>query len=160
MKTKNRRQLDDLFSLVPMSTNIPTKNEMDAFAFTITEQVLDGHISGIDVHMRCKALIKIMETILADTEHIAIDEIVTRGHNNELEHGTATAKLREGFNVPNYEDDQTYCSLKAKLKERESLLKLAFQNPSVECTDTESGEIVPVLSPKPTKQSIAITFKK
>lgn len=160
MKTKNQNQLDQLLALVPQTTTIPSKNEMDSFAAIITQQVLDGHISGIDVHMRCKALIKIMETILADTEHIAIDEIVTRGHNNELEHGTATAKLREGFNSPNYEYDPTYCSLKAKVKERESLLKLAFQNPSVECTDTESGEIVPIVPPKITKQSIAITFKK
>ena len=139
---------------------IPTKTEMDELAQSITQQVLDGHYLAIDVHMRCKAIMKILETIIADTEEAVINEITSRGHNNELEFSSATAKLREGFHTPNCESDPTYFYLKSKVKEREELLKLAFKNPSVQITDTDGGEIVPVVPPKITKQSIAITFKK
>lgn len=159
MKTKQSFELIPSIASVTQD-QIPTKTEMDELANSITQQVMDGHYLAIDVHMRCKAIMKILETILADTEQAVIEEIITRGHNNELEFSTATAKLREGFNTPNYESDPMYCELKAKVKEREELLKLAFKNPSVQITDTDGGEIVPVLPPKITKQSIAITFKK
>lgn len=159
MKTKQSYEL--IPTIINVGQNhIPTKTEMDELAQSITQQVLDGQYLAIDVHMRCKAIMKILETIIADTEQAVIDEIISRGHNNELEFSSATAKLRDGFNTPNYESDPTYCSLKAKVKEREALLKLAFQNPSVQCTDTDGGEIVPIVPPKITKQSIAITFKK
>ena len=153
------------FQLIPSIASItqdqiPTKTEMDELANFIIHQVMDGDYLAIDVHMRCKAITRILETIIAETELAVIDEITTRGHNNELEFSTATAKLREGFHTPNYESDPMYCGLKAKVKEREELLKLAFKNPSVQITDTDGGEIVPVVPPKITKQSIAITFKK
>jgi hypothetical protein len=152
--------MDKLFSIIPAITDIPSKSEMNAYANSVTQQVADGNYSAINVHMRAKAIIKIMEQILDDTEADAIHEIELQGHNNELDFSTAYAKLRDSFATPNYESDPTYVALKAKLKERESLLKLAFQNPSVECTDTNGGEIVPVVPPKITKQSITITFKK
>ena len=139
---------------------LPTKKEIEQYADSVTQQVLDGNWSAIEIHCKAKAIIKMMELIIAETEASVVDDIQHRGHNNELDFGNATAKLRDSFATPNYESDPTYCALKLKLKERESLLKLAFQNPSVQCTDTDGGEIVPVVPPKITKQSIAITFKK
>jgi hypothetical protein len=139
---------------------LPTKKEIEQYADSVTQQVLDGNLSPIEIHCKAKAIIKMMELIIAETEASVVDEIQIFGHNNELDFGNATAKLRDSFATPNYESDPTYCALKLKLKERELLLKLAFQNPSVECTDTNGGEIVPVVSAKITKQSIAITFKK
>jgi hypothetical protein len=57
---------------------------------------------------------------------------------------------RNGYEVLDYEKDSTYADLKAKLKEREGLLKAAYQhNQKVQGLITdESGEVIPVVPVK------------
>jgi hypothetical protein len=53
-----------------------------------------------------------------------------------------------------------YAQIKAQLKDREELLKLAFkQAGKAMITDPTTGEEIPICEAKGTKGSIAITFK-
>jgi len=53
-----------------------------------------------------------------------------------------------------------YAELKAQLKDREELLKLAFKQAGKSMiVDPNTGEEIPVCEAKGTKSSIAITFK-
>jgi hypothetical protein len=68
--------------------------------------------------------------------------------------------LKEGSLTPNYEEDEVYADLKAQLKAREELLKIAFrQAGKTAIFDESTGEQVPVCTAKATKPSIAVTFK-
>jgi hypothetical protein len=72
----------------------------------------------------------------------------------------AEITLKEGSLTPNYEEDEVYADLKAQLKAREELLKIAFrQAGKTAIFDESTGEQVPVCSAKATKASIAVTFK-
>ena len=86
---------------------------------------------------------------------------------------TAVAKLRDeipfekvtvlgcdftpvnGGDLPNYKDDEVWSDLKAKLTERENLLKVALKG--AELYDTE-GLLVPKVSTNPKKSSITLKY--
>jgi hypothetical protein len=120
--------------------------------------VLDGNISPLSVHVRCKALIKALEGILDNTQDIAIDEAYHYKGAFSIE--GANVVLREGHGMPDFTQDEVCNNLAVQLKARQELLKQAFRmNGKAVIVDPDTGEVVPVLPMKPNKTTLTVTFK-
>lgn len=135
-----------------------SKADISEFIESVTSEVLDGNISPLSVHVRCKALIKALEGILDNTQDIAIDEAYHYKGAFSIE--GANVVLREGHGMPDFTQDEFCNEMSAKLKARQELLKQAFRmNGKAVIVDPDTGEIVPVLPMKPNKTTLTVTFK-
>ena len=75
-----------------------SKADISEFVDSVTSEVVDGNISPLSVHVRCKALIKALEGILENTQDIAIDEAYHYKGAFSIE--GANVVLREGHGMP------------------------------------------------------------
>ena len=135
-----------------------SKADISEFIDSVTSEVLDGNISPLSVHVRCKALIKALEGILDNTQDIAIDEAYHYKGAFSIE--GASVQLREGHGMPDFAQDELYNNLVVQLKARQELLKQSFRmNGKAVIVDPDTGEVVPVLPMKPNKTTLTVTFK-
>jgi hypothetical protein len=135
-----------------------SKADISEFIESVTSEVIDGNISPLSVHVRCKALIKALEGIIENTQDIAIDEAYHFKGAFSIE--GANVVLREGHGMPDFTQDEVCNNLAVQLKQRQELLKQAFRmNGKAVIVDPDTGEIVPVLPMKPNKTTLTVTFK-
>ena len=144
--------------LVTIPKSDISKAEIADIANALTLRILEGEVNPVAAHVRLKAVIKAVEQVLKATEQTVADE--ASKHGKTFQAFGAEITLKEGSLTPNYEEDQVYADLKAQLKAREELLKMAFrQAGKTAIFDESTGEQVPVCTAKATKASIAVSFK-
>ena len=135
-----------------------SKADISEFIDSMTSEVVDGNISPLSVHVRCKALIKALEGILENTQDIAIDEAYHYKGAFSIE--GANVVLRAGHGMPDFTQDEVCNNLATQLKARQELLKQSFRmNGKAVIVDPDTGEVVPVLPMKPNKTTLTVTFK-
>ena len=144
--------------MLTLPTNID-KADIDAFVNLMTTLVLDGDIDPLAVHIRCKAVVKAMETIIERTEEVAKDAAATYG-KGEFHFAGARVVLREPRDMPDFSQDQVCVELTERLKARQELVKTAFRMAATAAiVDPETGEVVPVVPVKPAKTTLTVTFR-
>jgi hypothetical protein len=134
------------------------KAEIAQIAQQLTDRINDGEVNPIEAHIKLKAIVKALEATIKATEQTVADE--AGKHGKTFSAFGAEITLKEGSLTPNYEEDEVYADLKAQLKAREELLKIAFrQVGKTAIFDESTGEQVPVCTAKATKASIAVSFR-
>jgi hypothetical protein len=134
------------------------KAEIAQIAQQLTDRINDGEVNPVEAHIKLKAIVKACEVAIKQTEQTVADEAAKYGKTFQAFGAEIT--LKEGSLTPNYEEDPIYADLKAQLKAREELLKIAFrQAGKTAIYDESTGEQIPVCTAKGTKSSIAVSFK-
>lgn len=144
----------DLFMMMreqEVNTNnfLPTKKEIQKSTKDFVDQLVDaGEIDPIEA---LSQVVRMEEAI----------KVVKDGLKNSLPTENFEAfglkgTFKNGYDKPNFEDDEVYKDLKEKLKDREELLKVALKSKD-SIYDSEGIE-VPKVSTTPTKGSLTITF--
>ena len=136
-----------------------SKADIELFTESIVSKVFDGDLDPLSVHIRSKAVIKALDAIVSKTEELARDNAQKYGEKSFNAYG-AKVELREGYDTPDFSQDDVCLSLTAKLKARQEMLKQAFRlNGKAVIVDPDTGEVVPVMPVKSTKSTISITFQ-
>jgi len=144
--------------LVTIPKSDISKQDIADIAAGLILRIEEGEVNPIAAHVRLKAVVKALEQVLKATEDIVRDE--AEKHGKTFSAFGAEITLKEGSLTPNYEEDEVYADLKAQMKAREELLKIAFrQAGKTAIFDESTGEQVPVCTAKATKASIAVSFK-
>ena len=144
--------------LVTIPKSDISKQDIADIAANLILRIEEGEVNPIAAHVRLKAVVKALEQVLKSTEDIVRDE--AEKHGKTFSAFGAEITLKEGGLTPNYEEDEVYADLKAQMKAREELLKIAFrQAGKTAIFDESTGEQVPVCTAKATKASIAVSFK-
>jgi hypothetical protein len=134
------------------------KAEIAQIAQQLTDRINDGEVNPVEAHIKLKAIVKALEATIKATEQTVADE--ASKHGKTFRAFGAEITLKEGSLTPNYEEDEVYADIKAQLKDREEILKLAFrQAGKTAIFDKRTGEQVPVCTAKATKASIAVSFR-
>jgi len=135
------------------------KEDIAIYAANMISLVEDGEVNPLEFHIKAKALSKALADVIAKTEELTREEAM-KYSQKQFEAFGATIQLKEGADTPDLDIDPILRELKAKVKDREELLKQAYKMKGKgEIVDPSTGEFAPALPPKPTKSSIAITFK-
>ena len=135
------------------------KADIALLTTNLVDRINEGHINALEAHVKIKAIQKALESVLKQTEEVVADE-ASRHPGKSFDVYGANVQIREGSIGPNCDQDTVYAELKAQLKDREELLKLAFKQAGKSMiVDPNTGEEIPVCEAKATKSSIAITFK-
>jgi len=144
--------------MLTLPTNID-KAEIEAFVNHVTAEVMDGHVDPLSVHIRCKAFVKALESIIERTEELAKDTAATYGKGEFKFHG-ASVQLREPRDMPDFTQDPAWVELNERIKARQELIKTAFKMASTAAiVDPNTGEVVPVVPVKPAKTTLTVTFR-
>ena len=144
--------------MLTLPTNID-KAEIEAFVNHVTAVVMDGHVDPLSVHIRCKAVVKALESIIERTEELAKDTAATYGKGEFKFHG-ASVQLREPRDMPDFTQDPAWVELNERIKARQELIKTAFKMASTAAiVDPNTGEVVPVVPVKPAKTTLTVTFR-
>ena len=134
------------------------KAEIAQIAQQLTDRINEGEVNPIEAHIKLKAIVKACEVAIKQTEQTVADEAAK--HGKTFQAFGAEVTLKEGSLTPNYEEDEVYADLKAQMKAREELLKIAFRQAGKSAIfDEVTGEQIPVCTAKGTKSSIAVSFK-
>ena len=134
------------------------KAEIAQIAQQLTDRINDGEVNPIEAHIKLKAIVKALEATIKATEQTVADE--ASKHGKTFRAFGAEITLKEGSLTPDFEEDEVYADLKAQLKDREEILKLAFRQAGKSAIfDKVTGEQVPVCTAKATKASIAVSFR-
>jgi hypothetical protein len=135
------------------------KEDIAIYAANMISLVEEGEADPLELHIKAKALTKALSILIDKTEESTWIEAKKYG-GKSFEAFGATIQLKEGADTADLDIDPILRELKAKVKDREELLKQAYKMKGKgEIVDPSTGEFVPALPPKPTKSSIAITFK-
>jgi hypothetical protein len=135
------------------------KADIALLTTNLVDRINEGHINALEAHVKIKAIQKALESVLKQTEEVVADE-ASKHPGKSFDVYGANVQIREGSIGPNCDQDTVYAELKAQLKDREELLKLAFKQAGKSMiVDPNTGEEIPVCEAKATKSSIAITFK-
>jgi hypothetical protein len=135
------------------------KADIALLTTNLVDRINEGHINALEAHIKLKAIHKAIEAVIKQTEDIVADEAAKHPGRSFDVYG-ASVQIREGSLGPNCDQDPIYAQMKAVLKDREELLKLAFKQAGKSMiVDPNTGEEIPVCEAKATKSSIAITFK-
>ena len=144
--------------MLTLPTNID-KAEIEAFVNHVTAEVMDGHVDPLSGHIRCKAFVKALESIIERTEELAKDTAATYGKGEFKFHG-ASVQLREPRDMPDFTQDPAWVELNERIKARQELIKTAFKMASTAAiVDPNTGEVVPVVPVKPAKTTLTVTFR-
>jgi len=134
------------------------KAEIAQIAQQLTDRINDGEVYPVEAHIKLKAIVKALEATIKATEQAVTAAAYT--HGKAFSAFGAEITIKEGSLTPNYDEDPIYADIKAQLKAREELLKIAFrQAGKTVIFDESTGEQVPVCTAKATKASIAVSFK-
>ena len=130
-----------------------TKTKMLEISESLTSRVLNNEVSAIAVDIQLKSFEEIIKTSRIQIESKVKDEVVRSTSYNGVK-----IDIRNGYATYDYEQDETYASLKKQLKEREELLKQSAKTESQLVIDGEEIPKVPVKSYS--KDSIVYSFEK
>jgi hypothetical protein len=134
------------------------KAEIAQIAQHLTDRINEGEVNPVEAHIKLKAIVKALEVTIKATEQTVADEAFK--HGKTFQAFGAEVTIKEGSLTPNYEEDAVYADLKAQLKAREELLKIAFRQAGrTAIFDETTGEQIPVCTAKATKSSIAVSFQ-
>jgi hypothetical protein len=134
------------------------KAEIAQIAQQLTNRINEGEVNPVEAHIKLKAIVKALEVTIKATEQTVAEE--AEKHGKTFQAFGAEVTLKEGSFTPNYEEDAVYADLKAQLKAREELLKIAFRQAGrTAIFDETTGEQIPVCTAKATKSSIAVSFR-
>lgn len=128
---------------------LPTKKEIINHSSKFIKDILDkGEKDKFELFAQAKRMSEALEVVTA--------KLLESLPQENFEAFGLKGTYRNGGETINYMEDRTYAELKAKLTEREALLKLA-RNSSSEIYDYE-GIQVPKVSSTPRKSSLLISF--
>jgi hypothetical protein len=135
------------------------KADISEYANKMISLVENGEADPLELHIKAKALTKALAELIEKTEELTREEAMKYG-GKSFEAFGATIQLKEGADTPDLDEDAVLRELKEAVKARESILKQVYKmKGGVQVVDEATGEVVPLLPPKPTKSSIAISFK-
>lgn len=144
--------------MLTLPTNID-KADIEAFVTHITSEVMEGNAYPLNVHIRCKAVVKALEAIIERTEELAKDTAANYG-KGEFKFSGASVQLREPRDFPDFTQDQVCVEITERLKARQELVKTAFKMAGTAAiVDPNTGEVVPVVPVKPAKTTLTVTFR-
>jgi hypothetical protein len=133
--------------------------DIEAFVTHITNEVMEGNADPLNVHIRCKAVVKALEAIIERTEELAKDTAANYG-KGEFKFSGASVQLREPRDMPDFTQDQVCVEITERLKARQELVKTAFKMAGTAAiVDPNTGEVVPVVPVKPAKTTLTVTFR-
>lgn len=128
---------------------LPTKKEIQKSSEEFSEKIIDSGEYNLQELLaqaiRYKEAITIVEKKIRDS--IPQEDFEAFG---------LKAKYTDGGNIPQFEEDEVYATLKKDLKSREELLKMALSQK--DAFFDAYGNEVPKVSVKPRKSSLRITF--
>jgi hypothetical protein len=135
------------------------KADISEYANKMISLVENGEADPLELHIKAKALTKALAELIEKTEELTREEAMKYG-GKSFEAFGATIQLKEGADTPDLDEDAVLRELKEAVKAREAILKQVYKmKGGVQVVDEATGEVVPLLPPKPTKASIAISFK-
>jgi hypothetical protein len=133
--------------------------DIEAFVTHITNEVMEGNADPLNVHIRCKAVVKALEAIIERTEELAKDVAANYG-KGEFKFSGASVQLREPRDMPDFAQDAVCVEITERLKARQELVKTAFKMAGTAAiVDPTTGEVVPVVPVKPAKTTLTVTFR-
>jgi len=133
-----------------------TKIDIMYFVEYIKQMHEGGMTDALSIYVRAKAMAKAMELIIAELEDAAYDE-AGKYPGKSFEAHSAQITKKEGADIPDVTRDVEYMQIKQALKDREELLKMAYKSrDKVRVIHPETGEELPIMPPKPTKQTLSI----
>lgn len=144
----------DLFMMMreaEVNTNnfLPTKKEIEKSSQNFISDLLEnGEIEPIEALSQVLRMRSAIDVVEKELKNSLPEE--------KFEAFGLKGVYKNGYDKPNYEEDDKYKSLKAELKKREELLKIVLKS-DIEVYDNEGIE-VPKVSTTPTKGSMTITF--
>ena len=133
-----------------------SKGEISDAAIKIQQMVYDGYLNPLAAMVKFKLVKELIDRADAMIKGFAIDEAMK--YKKEGEYMGYKIDVRNTGDRMNYEDDPIYSEMKAKLKQREELLKLAYKQKGTMVFD-EQGIEVPVISVTSGKETLFITLK-
>ena len=147
-----------MLDLVTLTSGQLSKDSLAAWSKQMIALIEDGELNALEAHAKAKAILAAITDVIKSTEDLAQDEAAKYG-SKTFEAFGAQVTLKEGTITPDYAQDAVWSDLKAQLKAREELLKVAMKTKDAQITDTTTGEVVPKVQPKYAKSSISIQFK-
>ena len=147
-----------MLDLIELTSNQLTKESLNEWSAKMIALIDDGDLNALEAHAKAKAIMGALKTVIEATESQAQDEAAKYGSKTFEAYG-AQVTLKQGAITPDYEQDSIWAQLKAQVKDREALVKTAFQSKGVEMTDESTGEIIQRVQPKYAKSSISVQFK-
>ena len=126
-----------------------TKKEATQTGINLAKSIIDN--GNVSKHEALANFIRLNEvisnTISTLKENVSLDKVTVLG---------VEFTPTNGRSMPQFADDQTWCEINEKLKEREELLKVAMRSKD-EIYDSE-GVLVPKISVKYSKDSLTIKY--
>lgn len=147
-----------MLDLINLTSGQLNKDTLGKWSTEMVQLIEGGVLNPLEAHAKAKAIVAALTTVIKATEDLARDE-AAKYTAKTFEAFGAQVTLKDGAITPDYKEDSVWVELKAKVKEREDLLKTAFKSKDAEIIDTNTGEVVPKLPPNCAKSSISIQFK-
>ena len=126
-----------------------TKREAINTGINLAQSIIDN--GNVSKHEALANFIRLNEvisnTISTLKESVSLDKVTVLG---------VEFTPTNGRSMPQFSDDQTWCEINEKLKQREELLKVAMKSKD-EIYDSE-GILVPKISVKYSKDSLVIKY--
>lgn len=137
-----------------LASDIITEAKISELADKITAEILENGM-GVNELVLMNALKKLCEGVDERLRHkVDVSKAYDSYKGCKITTGNTGARL-------SYEDDAEYSRIKDLLDARKELLSNAFKNSSIEMTDTNNGEVLPIVSIKtPNKEIIKLSFPK
>jgi hypothetical protein len=135
------------------------KSDIQSAANKVINEVLDGNLVPVETYVQLKAIDSACKQAIKGIEEEAIDKSYDYPGKSFVVFG-ATVTKKEGSLLLDYEVDPVYMKMKEMLKQREEQLKTAYEmDRHGDVYITSDGEQLPVVPPKRTKPTLAVTFK-
>lgn len=135
----------------------PTKANIEAKIQDWTNAIQSGFIDPLEAHIRLKALVKVAEAVIKNTEEEAIRQARL--------YGKSGSKIGAEFTVSdgraNYKFDNSpaIMHLEAKLKAQKELAKTLAKNKQSAVVDAETGEVIDAAKIEYSKEILTVTYK-
>ena len=135
------------------------KSDIQNAANKVINEVLDGNLVPVEAYVQLKAIDSACKQAIKGIEEEALNKSYDySGKSFEVLGSTVTRK--EGSLLLDYDVDPVYAKAKQMLKEREEQLKRAYEmDRRGDVYITSDGEQLPIVPPKKTKSTLAVTFK-
>ena len=138
--------------------NVQTKKEIVASAAKEAQFLIDEGFADIpSVLVNSKKIIEYVTSFVKGLESHVRGEVDKCGKEGLVSNGAKLALGSTGLRL-NYDDDPVYKEMQLKLKGREKLLKMVFDN-KTSIADAETGELIPIVSVKSaSKETLRVTY--
>jgi hypothetical protein len=132
-----------------------SKGDIKALAIKFVNNIMEGgEVNPLEMYIKMKRLEMMVADVLAQLKSPAIGEASKHGKAFNLL--SAKCQLSNGRITYNYDEDNVFCDLKTRLKERELILKKSAS--MKEIVIDEDGVIVPKVSINYGEDQLSITL--